>query len=68
LAAPEVDHGALLELIASGAQVIDVLPAFEYDAAHIRGAIHLPLARLWHEARVRLDPGRAAVAYCRDVL
>ena len=68
MAAPEVDHGELLGLIASGAQVIDVLPVFEYDAAHIRGAIHMPLTRLWHEARARLDPDRAAIAYCRDVL
>lgn len=68
MAATEVDHRALLGLIGSGAQVIDVLPAFEYRAAHIRGAVHLPLARLWHEARAQLSPDRETVTYCRDVL
>ncbi len=53
---------------ASDAQIVDTLPLHEYRTVHIRGAIHLPLPRLWREARKMLSPGRPIVVYCRDSL
>lgn len=63
-----VNHRGVMDLIAAGAQVIDVLPAHEYRACHIRGAIHLPLARVMREAKGLLRPDRSVLVYCRDSL
>jgi ArsR family transcriptional regulator len=44
--------------------VLDVRPADEFAAAHLPGAVNIPLAEL--EARLsELDPGQEIVAYCR---
>lgn len=58
----------LHELIASGAQVVEVLPRQDYEKLHIPGAISLPLAELSAETAKRLDPGRDVVVYCWDGL
>jgi rhodanese-related sulfurtransferase len=63
-----VDHREVLALIKAGGQVAEILPLHEYCTLHIRGAIHLPLPRLWHEARQALSPGPPIVVYCRDSL
>jgi rhodanese-related sulfurtransferase len=63
-----IDHREVLDSIAAGAQVIDVLPAHEYRVCHIRGAIHLPLGRVIGEAGAVLDLERPIIVYCRDSL
>jgi rhodanese-related sulfurtransferase len=62
----EVSRQAVQELMARGAQVVDVLPAEEYQEDHLPGAIHLPLRRIETEARTVLDPSRPVVVYCWD--
>jgi rhodanese-related sulfurtransferase len=63
----QVDTDALRELLAAGAQLVEVLPAAEYADEHLPGAIHLPLTELTREAALgRLDPSRPVVAYCFD--
>lgn len=44
--------------------VLDVRPAEEYAAAHIPGAVSIPLEEL-HERLGELPPDREVVAYCR---
>ena len=56
----------VLDLMARGAQVVDVLPAEEYQEDHLPGAIHLPLRRIETEAKTALDPGRPVIVYCWD--
>jgi rhodanese-related sulfurtransferase len=51
-----------------GAQIIDVLPTHEYDAAHISDAIHIPLRHILRDAPGALDRKHSAVVYCRDSL
>jgi rhodanese-related sulfurtransferase len=63
-----VEHREVLALIKAGGQIVDVLPMHEYRTVHIRGAIHLPLPRLWHEVHAALSPDRPIVVYCRDSL
>lgn len=63
-----VDHREVQRAQADGAQIVDVLPAHEYRIAHIRGAIHMPLPKLFHNAQRELDKNRAVVTYCRDCL
>ena len=58
----------LHELIASGAQVVEVLPGEDYEKLHVPGAISLPLAELNAETAERLDRGRDVVVYCWDGL
>ncbi len=55
-------------MLSSGAQVVDALPSHEYDAAHIRGAIHIPVGHILRDARKSLDRARPVVVYCRDSL
>jgi rhodanese-related sulfurtransferase len=58
----------LQQLVADGAQLVDVLPAEEYEKLHIPGAISLPLKALTRETAGRLDRERAVVVYCWDGL
>lgn len=55
-------------MLASGAQIVDVLPSHEYDAAHVIGAVHIPLRQLLREAPAKLDRERPVIVYCRDTL
>jgi rhodanese-related sulfurtransferase len=56
------------ELIAVGAQLVEVLPSEEYEELHLPGAISLPLKQLDADSAKRLDPGRDVVVYCWDGL
>jgi rhodanese-related sulfurtransferase len=60
-----VDRQRLLARVQAGeVTVLDVRPAEEYRAAHIAGAVSVPLKEL--EARLgRLPKDREVVAYCR---
>jgi rhodanese-related sulfurtransferase len=63
-----VDHRDVLKVIAEDGYVADVLPAHEHRTGAIRGAIHLPLPKLLHNAQHALDKKRPVVVYCRDCL
>lgn len=54
-------------LTAQGAQLVEVLPADEYEWAHLPGAVSLPLSRL-DEGMEQLDRSRPVIAYCNDTL
>ena len=41
-----VDRARVSDLVAVGAQLVDVLPRYEYDAEHLPAAINLPLKTL----------------------
>ena len=62
----EVGRQEVQDLIEAGAQVVDVLPAEEYQDDHLPGAINLPLRRIETEARKALDPSRPVIVYCWD--
>jgi rhodanese-related sulfurtransferase len=63
-----VDLKAVRELIARGAQLVEVLPEGEYRDEHLPGAINLPLKQLDGVATGRLDRGRPVIVYCWDSL
>ena len=55
----------LRTLTGQGAQLVEVLPAGDYEWAHLPGAISLPLKEL--EARNgQLDWSRPVIVYCQD--
>jgi rhodanese-related sulfurtransferase len=58
----------LLELIARGAQVVEVLPGDDYAPVHLPGAINVPLRQLDERTAAVLDRTRPIVVYCWDSL
>jgi len=65
--APHIDRDRLQELVAGGAQLIEVLPAKEYEEDHLPGAISVPLKKLDRDALATLDPNRPIIVYCWDI-
>ncbi len=55
-------------LVAGGAQLVEVLPSPEYEEDHLPGAIHLPLSKINAETVTELDRDRAVVVYCWDTV
>src|SRR4051794_28404129 len=53
------------QLLADGAQLVDVLPAETFVQEHLPGAISIPLAEI-NSAAQRLEPSRPVVVYCYD--
>lgn len=65
---PGTIHTAELRLLLEDSQVqlVEVLPAAEYELEHLPGAISIPLTDLTVHAAAQLDPSRPVVAYCFD--
>ena len=55
-------------MLSIGMQIVDALPSHEYETAHIRGAIHIPVGRILRDAPALLDRTQSVVIYCRDSL
>lgn len=63
-----IDRNRLRQLVdEEGATVAEVLPAPEYEWAHLPDALHLPL-KSWDVAKVEagLDKQQPVVVYCND--
>ena len=61
-----IDRDEVRRLVDRGVQLVEVLPANEYEEDHLPGAISMPLRKLEKEARSALDPGRSVIVYCWD--
>lgn len=61
-----IDRVEVQELLEKGAQLVDVLPAQEYEAQHLQGAMSIPLRDIDTEAPKKLDPNRPVIVYCWD--
>ena len=61
-----VDRDDVQRLIASGAQLVEVLPVAEYEEEHLPGAVNIPLKKLNRESARQLRAETAAVTYCHD--
>jgi rhodanese-related sulfurtransferase len=62
-----IGRDELRELTGRGAQLAEVLPADDYDWAHLPGAVNLPLKQLDVRAG-QLDRSRPIIVYCHDFL
>jgi rhodanese-related sulfurtransferase len=60
-----VGREGLHRLTGHGAQLVEVLPAGDYDWAHLPGAVNHPLKELDAKAG-RLDRSRPVIVYCHD--
>ena len=63
-----IDYQRLLDLLADGAQLVEVLPAREFAEEHLPGAINIPLKQLDGASTELLDKRRSVVVYCWDGL
>lgn len=63
-----IGYQELRRLLDQGAQLIEVLPAGEYEEMHLPGAVNIPLKTLDKPAAASLDPARPVVVYCWDGL
>jgi rhodanese-related sulfurtransferase len=62
-----IDRDETRRLIsAEDAQLVDVLPASDYEKEHITGAINIPLKELDERAPRELDRERPVIVYCND--
>jgi rhodanese-related sulfurtransferase len=55
-------------LMDEGAQIVEVLPAEEYEEEHLPGAVSIPLKVLDARTTAGLDRRAALVVYCWDSL
>jgi rhodanese-related sulfurtransferase len=63
----EIGRDELRDLTGQRAQLVEVLPADEYDWAHLPGAVNLPLEDL-DAGTGQLDRSRPVIVYCHDSL
>ena len=61
-----IDRGQLQDLVARGAQLVEVLPANEYKEDHLPGARSIPLREINRASTSSLDPHRPLIVYCWD--
>jgi len=61
-----IDRDHVQQLIANGAQLVEVLPHDEYEEEHLPGAINIPLKELKGERARQLDRDRPVIVYCHD--
>ncbi|HUY73981.1 MAG TPA: rhodanese-like domain-containing protein [Candidatus Dormibacteraeota bacterium] len=60
-----IDREQLQQMVDSGAQLIEVLPANEYAEDHLPGAVSHPLRQLEKESG-QIDRNRPVIVYCWD--
>ncbi len=61
-----IDRDRVLALMEQGAQIVEVLPAEEYDDEHLPRAVNVPLKELDAARAETLDRSRPVVVYCYD--
>jgi rhodanese-related sulfurtransferase len=62
-----IDRHQVQRLLAEQqAQLVEVLPAAEYEDEHLPEAINIPLKQLNRQTTSRLDRGRPVIVYCYD--
>jgi rhodanese-related sulfurtransferase len=62
-----IDRDELQRLVRDEhAQLVEVLPAAEYEDEHLPGAINIPVKTLDRETTGQLDVERPVIVYCYD--
>jgi rhodanese-related sulfurtransferase len=62
-----IDRDEVRRLISEeNAQLVEVLPASDYEQEHITGAINIPLKELDERAPRELARERPVIVYCND--
>jgi rhodanese-related sulfurtransferase len=64
-ALPSVKPEEAMDMLRSGATLLDVRENAEWNAGHVPGAVHLPAKNVAAQALKRLPKGRPVVVTCR---
>jgi rhodanese-related sulfurtransferase len=62
----EIDRKEVVRLVESGARLIEVLPAREYEEEHLPRAINIPLKKLNRQTTAQLEQNSPVIVYCGD--
>ena len=62
----DIGRDDVRRFVANGAQLVEVLPAEEYNEAHLPGAINLPLKKLDRQSATQLAQAHPIIVYCND--
>jgi rhodanese-related sulfurtransferase len=62
----DINRDEVQRLLQNGAQLVEALPAEEYNEAHLPGAINIPLKKLNKETIELIDKSRPVITYCSD--
>ncbi len=62
----QIDIAGIRQLLAAGAQLVEVLPPEEFEEEHLPGAVNVPLRQLTQQATASLGKQRPVVVYCWD--
>lgn len=62
-----IDRERVRQLVADGAQLVEVLDRREYAEEHLQGADNLPLAELRADTTARFEHDRPIIVYCHDL-
>jgi len=65
--ATAIDRDRVQQLVDKGAQLVEVLPAKEYEEDHLPGARNVPLRQINQEGAATLDRSRPLIVYCWDM-
>ncbi len=63
-----IERERVAELVRAGAQLVEVLPASEYEEEHLPGALSIPLREIDRRAPELLDRARPVIVYCWDFI
>lgn len=61
-----IQRDEVRQRVTDGAYLVDVLPAAEYEAEHLPGAINIPLKTLDQHTTATLQRDRPVIVYCHD--
>jgi rhodanese-related sulfurtransferase len=63
----DINRDEVQRLLQNGAQLVEALPAEEYNEAHLPSAINIPLKKLNKQTIELLDKSRPVITYCSDL-
>ena len=62
----EINREEVLTMVAVGAQLVETLPASQYEEGRLPGAISIPLKKLDGRTAATLDRNKPVIVYCYD--
>ena len=62
---PSVKPAEAMEMLSSGATMLDVRDNSEWNAGRVPGAVHVPIKNVGAQAPKRLPKGRPVIVACR---
>ena len=62
----EIRRDEVCQMVGSGAALVEVLPAEEYEAEHLPGAINISLPQLDRQTAAVLQQDQPVIVYCYD--